>query len=101
MDPSGLEQYSTTKPEAHNGGKQHVHWGSKNNSRANAVNKDGTIRHGKDVPKKVKKEINKKYNWNLKSLLPVLLETELNMMCEGGDIQSCKLLGKKPPLCYL
>jgi len=68
-DPMGLAQYCITKPEAHNGGKPHVHWGEGNNNRQNAVNKDGSVRHGKKPPKKVKKMINKKFNWKLKTLL--------------------------------
>ena len=32
--------------EAHNGGKEHVHWGKNSDPRANAINKDGSIRHG-------------------------------------------------------
>jgi intein/homing endonuclease len=52
------------KPEAHNGGKEHVHWGEKN-ARENAVSIDGKERHGEAPPQKVKDYINEKFGWNL------------------------------------
>lgn len=57
--------------EAHNGGKEHVHWGPKSNPRQNAVNKDGTVRHGKAPTNKMKKLINGMFGWTLKP--PLLL----------------------------
>lgn len=69
---SFFDPYGLAKPdlgsgvESHNGGKEHVHWGDKSNPRENAVNKDGSIRHGKEPPQKIKDKINNKFNWNLK-----------------------------------
>jgi hypothetical protein len=47
-------RYFVGKPEAHNGGKTHVHWGKSSNKRLNAINADGSIRHGVNPPNKVK-----------------------------------------------
>ncbi len=69
---SFFDPYGLAKPdlgsgvESHNGGKEHVHWGDKSNPRENAVNKDGSIRHGKEPPKKIKDKINDKFDWNLR-----------------------------------
>ena len=74
IDPDGLSPYDITRPETHPGGKEHIHWGSKNNPRSGgAINRDGSIRHGNEPPRKVKKLINKIYGWGLRSLPPVLL----------------------------
>ncbi|UVK98792.1 RHS repeat-associated core domain-containing protein [Pseudomonas sp. B21-048] len=74
---SFIDPYGLAKPdlgsgvESHNGGKEHVHWGDKSDPRKNAVNKDGSIRHGKEPPQQIKNKINNKFNWNLK--IPLIL----------------------------
>lgn len=74
---SYVDPYGLAKPglgsgvESHNGGKDHVHWGDKSNPRKNAINKDGSIRHGKEPPQQIKDKINKKFNWDLK--IPFML----------------------------
>ncbi len=77
VDPDGLERYGITRPETHPGGKEHVHYGPKDNPRGKpggAINKDGSIRHGsKKPPGKVKKIINKKYGWGLRGIPPLFL----------------------------
>ena len=74
IDPDGLAPKPGvgSKPEAHNGGKEHVHWGDKSDPRANAINKDGTVRHGKEPPSRIKSEINKRFGWNLRSPLLIV-----------------------------
>ena len=37
-----------SRVESHNGCKNHAHLGQKSDPRAYAVNKDGSVRHGKD-----------------------------------------------------
>jgi len=54
-------KYYVGKPESHNGGKLHVHWGESSNKRLNAVTVDGEVRHGNPPPNKVKKFINKTF----------------------------------------
>lgn len=72
-----IDPYGLAKPdlgsgvESHNGGKEHVHWGDKSDPRKNAINKDGSIRHGKEPPQQIKNKINNKFNWNLK--IPLML----------------------------
>lgn len=74
---NSIDPYGLAKPdlgsgvESHNGGKDHVHWGDKSDPRKNAINKDGSIRHGKEPPKQIKDKINNKFNWNLK--IPFIL----------------------------
>ena len=81
VDPEGLQKYNVTKPESHNGGRNHVPWGSKNSSRDNAVNQDGSTRHGKNLPLKVKDILNKKFGWDLKTPLINLLPFETYEQC--------------------
>ena len=58
--------YRINNPEKHSGSKEHIHWGSKNGSgRENAINIDGTIRHGRRPMGVIRKFINKKFGWNL------------------------------------
>ena len=72
-----IDPYGLAKPdlgsgvESHNGGKEHVHWGDKSDPRKNAINKDGSIRHGKEPPQQIKNKINNIFNWNLK--IPLML----------------------------
>ncbi|WP_447795399.1 RHS repeat-associated core domain-containing protein [Pseudomonas farris] len=72
-----IDPYGLAKPdlgsgvESHNGGKEHVHWGDKSDPRKNAINKDGSIRHGKEPPQQIKNKINNKFNWNLN--IPLML----------------------------
>jgi len=74
---SYIDPYGLAKPdlgsgvESHNGGKDHIHWGDKSNPRKNAINKDGSIRHGKEPPQQIKDKINSKFNWDLK--IPFML----------------------------
>lgn len=73
IDQNGMERYSISRPEQHPGGKKHIHWGPKNDNRGGgAINKDGSVRHGPEPPRKVKKLINKKHGWNVRTT-PLLL----------------------------
>lgn len=66
FDPFGLaKNVLGSGVESHNGGRNHVHWGTNADPRQNAVNQDGTIRHGKEPTKKIKKLINKTFGWTL------------------------------------
>lgn len=81
--------------ESHNGGKEHVHWGKKSNPRANAINKDGTIRHGEKPPKSIKKKINKLFGWDLKGplfIIPFSPETfeKIIMTPESPEVREYK-----------
>ena len=49
------------KIDVHNGGKEHVHWGTSSDKRINAVKVDGSVRHGVKPPNKVKTFINKTF----------------------------------------
>ncbi len=74
IDPEGLAQYGITRPEIHPGGQEHIHWGKENNPRSGgAINKDGSIRHGSEPPRKVKKMINLKYGWGLRGIQPFII----------------------------
>jgi len=57
------------KPENHVPGrppeKDHIHWGNGSNPRANAVNRDGTSRHGPYPPRDVVDHINNTHGWDL------------------------------------
>ena len=75
VDPWGLEKWNITRPEVHPGGQEHVHWGTKDNPRnGGAINRDGTIRHGKNYPaKEVIKLINNSYRWGLRGIQPMII----------------------------
>jgi hypothetical protein len=63
------------KTEVHNGGKEHVHWGTSSDKRINAVNADGTVRHGEKPPSKVKNFINKTFkNFKIPNVLLLIPE---------------------------
>ncbi len=76
-----MEKNSITHPESHPGrggkpGKEHVHWGPKDNPRGKpggAINKDGSIRHGSEPSRKVKKKINRRTGWGLRGMAPLFL----------------------------
>jgi RHS repeat-associated protein len=58
--------YDVGKPErGHPGSKPHIHWGPRGKGRENAVNQDGSVRHGKKPPGRVRKHIRKKYGWRV------------------------------------
>ena len=48
------------------GDQDHVHWVDKHDNTKGAINRDGTLRHGKEPKKKLKQIINKVFRWNLK-----------------------------------
>ena len=74
VDLKGLtKEILGSKPEAHNEGRKHVHWGTKSDPRRNAIYDNGEVRHGKEPSKRLKKEINKKYGWDLKTLPFIIL----------------------------
>jgi hypothetical protein len=63
------------KTEVHSGGKEHVHWGTSSDKRINAVNADGTVRHGVKPPNKVKNFINKTFkNFKIPNVLLLIPE---------------------------
>jgi hypothetical protein len=63
------------KTEVHSGGKEHVHWGTSSDKRINAVNADGTVRHGVKPPNKVKNFINKVFkNFKIPTVLLLMPE---------------------------
>jgi len=75
IDPEGLAKYEVGRPETHPGSKEHIHWGDKKDPRANAVNKDGSVRHGKEPPRKVKDIINKLFKgkgWKLPGIPQII-----------------------------
>lgn len=69
IDPNGFEKHKITKPETHPGSKEHVHWGTDAKGRnRGAVCKDGSLRHGKNPPKKVVEIIEALTGWDLSNL---------------------------------
>ena len=73
-----IGKYFVSKPEAHNSGKTHVHWGKSSDKRLNAVNTDGSVRHGKYPPGKVKNFINKVFKgFNIPSAMLLVPESIL------------------------
>ena len=82
--------------ESHNGGKDHVHWGNKSNPRQNAVNKDGSIRHGKKPTERIKKLINKTFGWTLKA--PILLCPLCSVL---DDVPKATLQWEDPDFCEI